>query len=356
MMAPIICERLGRVGCVLLNKSTGCDELPIEGLTALNHTLSVWAQDPSIELVLFENSPEVEGIFLDGDAPALIKASRSLDTQALEYVGGTYRLCQTIAHFPKPVLTVLGGRSRFFNTGVGLNSSVRIATEKTSFSFPETGFGFIPDGGASLYLSRLKGELGTWLAMTGAKLKGAEVMSAGLATHLYNSFELPALKQALSNEGLKALKSAERSTLDGLIKQDEIATLFSGDCANIIKKNLEKGSDWAKSQATKFSAKSPIAIKIALRQLRTAKYLTSVNEALRIDYRIASRLIFRQSFREGVRAQYLDRDFCPWWRPQVVNAVTFDMVAEFFSPLQDNELDLPSVNYVGRVSNLMVAA
>jgi len=46
----------------------------------------------------------------------------------------------------------------------------RVATEKTLFAMPETGIGLFPDVGASFFLSRLTGELGTYLGITGARL------------------------------------------------------------------------------------------------------------------------------------------------------------------------------------------
>lgn len=41
---------------------------------------------------------------------------------------------------------------------------------------PETKIGYCPDVGASFFLSRLDGELGTYLALTGHVLKGREVL------------------------------------------------------------------------------------------------------------------------------------------------------------------------------------
>jgi 3-hydroxyisobutyryl-CoA hydrolase len=62
--------------------------------------------------------------------------------------------------------------------GVGLaaHASFRIATENTIFSMPETKIGYFPDVGASYFLSRLDGELGTYLALTSDQLKGREVL------------------------------------------------------------------------------------------------------------------------------------------------------------------------------------
>lgn len=49
--------------------------------------------------------------------------------------------------------------------------SFRVATEKTVFAMPETGIGLFPDVGGSYFLPRLRGELGTFLAITGHRLK-----------------------------------------------------------------------------------------------------------------------------------------------------------------------------------------
>jgi 3-hydroxyisobutyryl-CoA hydrolase len=56
--------------------------------------------------------------------------------------------------------------------GLSIHAPFRVATEKTVFAMPETKIGFAPDVGASFFLSRLDGELGTYLAMTGNALEG----------------------------------------------------------------------------------------------------------------------------------------------------------------------------------------
>ena len=46
---------------------------------------------------------------------------------------------------------------------------------RTLFAMPECGIGLFPDVGASFFLPRLPGYLGTYLALTGARLKGEHI-------------------------------------------------------------------------------------------------------------------------------------------------------------------------------------
>ena len=69
------------------------------------------------------------------------------------------------------ILPLVGG-------GVGLAAPApfRIATEKTVFAMPESKIGYFPDVGASYYMPKLDGELGTYLALTSEQLRGRAVL------------------------------------------------------------------------------------------------------------------------------------------------------------------------------------
>src|SRR6202008_87186 len=86
--------------------------------------------------------------------------------------------------------------------GVGISCpcKYRIATERTLFAMPETSIGLFPDVGAGRYLSRLRGRIAQFLALTGARLDGAECVALGLATHYIHSERLREGKAA-PNEG-----------------------------------------------------------------------------------------------------------------------------------------------------------
>ena len=96
-----------------------------------------------------------------------------LPQQALRRSYGWHHECVFITphHTLAYVVRTVGG-------GVGLSAPApfRVATENTVFAMPETNIGYVPDVGASYYMSRLDGQLGTYLCLTGTTLRGRDVL------------------------------------------------------------------------------------------------------------------------------------------------------------------------------------
>lgn len=83
---------------------------------------------------------------------------------------------------------------------MSVHAPFQVATEKTMFAMPETAIGLIPDVGGSYFLPRLRGSLGMYLGLTGARLKGEDVYKAGIASHYVPSEHLVELEHDLSRE------------------------------------------------------------------------------------------------------------------------------------------------------------
>lgn len=88
------------------------------------------------------------------------------------------------AKINKPIIGVAHGHA--FNSGATLLQATGIPTSTldTSIAFNEVQFGFTPHGGASYYMSRLPGELGTYLALTGLPMTGIEARLLNLTDML----------------------------------------------------------------------------------------------------------------------------------------------------------------------------
>lgn len=336
-------QRQNRTGRITLHLKTTTRPIDIKLLQTLHGDLSRWASDESIDIVIIDRATTGRDFCASQGAKALSLAGRYIGDAATRYLETYLQVCHLIATYPKPVVSILDGATVAEGAGFALLSSHQVVTERARLWFPETSYGSIPSAGASHILSRLDGEIGTWLVLTGARLSGADICAAGLATHFCPSNDVSRLVSSIQDIGLAALNDCHTDHCFSFEQhRAEIDHAFSGKCANQIKFRLERGSPWAKSQATKFAARSPLSIKIALRLLRTSEYLDSTREALKLEYRALSRLVQSRNFREGVRAAFEDMDYWPVWKPNSVFNVTYDMVSEYFTPLRDGELDLTS--------------
>jgi len=72
-----------------------------------------------------------------------------------------------------------------------------VVTENAVFAMPETQIGFFSDVGGSYFLPRLPGKLGAYLALTGRRLTGLDIVKAGIATHFVSSASLGHLEDEL---------------------------------------------------------------------------------------------------------------------------------------------------------------
>ena len=223
--------------------------------------------------------------------------------------------------------------------GVSIHGSHRVATERLTFAMPETGIGLFPDVGGTYFLPRLPGELGMFMALTGARLKAPDALYAGIATHYVPSGRLTALEEALTStddveEALKGFSAEwDVSELEGL--QEQIDEHFSKESVEEILESLEKDtSEWAAKQRAIMATKSPTSQKIAFRQMRDGAK-ASFEECMRIEWRMVNRIYSGHDFYEGIRAVVIDKDNQPTWRPEALKDVQEEAVSAYFATLSD---------------------
>ncbi|MFN3212489.1 MAG: enoyl-CoA hydratase/isomerase family protein [Henriciella sp.] len=343
----VISEINGRAGIISLNQPTTLNALTRSMNEKITASLKSWLNDDRVELVILDHMPGSRGFCSGCDAPSLVAMGKSNIRKAQGFLADQQKLIHFIANYPKPCVAIIDGVTAGSGAGLSTLASHQVATENTLFALPETGMGWFPGCGATWFLPKLEGELGTWLALTGARLRGEDVVAVGLASHFCGAEEVATMKEGLCRRGVEALGYAKtRFEFSLQDKRSEMDEAFSGDSILDILRRLKSGSQWAKAQATKIEAKSPLSVRIALRLLRTGEYLGSLQDGLKIEYRIGSRLVHCRNFYEGVRATLIDKDHDPYWRPAGLRSMTFDMVAPYFRPLDKKELRLSAFNSV----------
>ena len=332
----------GEVGRITLNRPKALHALTTAMCTAMTEALLAWRYDPAVKLVLMDHSGE-RGFCAGGDIRMLAESGASDGKDARQFFFIEYRLNHLLFEYAKPVVVIMDGVTMGGGVGLAMPAGYRVATEQTTFAMPETGIGLFPDVGGGWFLPRMPSHIGTWLALTGGRIKAADCELVGVATDFVESDKIEALKAAIV---------ADPAAIDGVLTefegdagrpplaahQDEIDRVFGADTLEEILTRLKAaGTEWADEQLRVMGTKSPQTMKVALRQLRLGGKMESFAENMTMEYRIGARVVQRHDFIEGVRAVIVDKDNAPRWNPPSAEGVTEAMLDEIFAPLPSDQ-------------------
>jgi len=198
--ADVLFEMRGAVGLITLNRPSALNALTRDMCLRMSEQLRQWARDEKISLVVVRGAGD-RAFCAGGDIKALYESGKAGTRYVTDFYADEYRLNTLIKEYSKPYVALIDGITMGGGVGVSVHGSHRVAGDKTVFAMPETGIGLFPDVGGSYFLPRLPGALGMYLALTGARLKTADALYAGIATHYVPSVRHHALLDGLSNSG-----------------------------------------------------------------------------------------------------------------------------------------------------------
>ena len=331
------------VGHISLNRPKAIHALTTEMCVAIADALTGWSDSDGIAAVMIDHA-EGRGFCAGGDI-AMLRSSALNDEgkTGREFFHAEYRLNHQLFTYTKPVVAFMDGITMGGGVGISQPAAFRVATENTKFAMPETGIGLFPDVGGGWYLSRLPGRIGQFLALTGARLDGAECHAVGLATHYIASENLARVKAAIVDDpaNIQAILDEASDTPPEariLANRENIDRLFAGRTLEEILAALEANdSEWAAKELKTLRTKSPQSCKVALRQLADSLTLGSFADEMRMEYRIGSRVLVSHDFAEGVRAVIVDKTGDPQWNPATPQGVTDDQIEAIFAALPEGE-------------------
>ncbi|KAK6381301.1 uncharacterized protein PV06_07356 [Exophiala oligosperma] len=291
--------------------------------------------------------------------------------KSTDYFGLEYQLDHLIATYSKPYIAVMDGITMGGGVGLSVHAPFRIATEKTVFAMPETTIGFFPDVGGSFFLSRLDGEIGTYLALTSERLHGVQAFYAGIATHYLDSSLLPQLTTRLSelvfrdyaslSERLQLINSTIAEFTSSLPSSDLGKGSSHGDLSGKLREAIDRTfkhdtvegilsalgqesqsgdeyiSEWAKQTQKTIALRSPTSLRVTLRQLKEGRNW-NISETFIREHRMAARFMEHPDFVEGVSARLINKPPTkPVWKPASLAEVSKEDVDEFFTMSPDFE-------------------
>lgn len=354
MSEHLLTSQTELVGVVTLNRAQALNALSLEMIRGLSAALSAWSHDSHIQAVLIE-SVSPKAFCAGGDLrffyEIFCEAGMTNSPLLEAFFTEEYTLNHLIHHYPKPYIALLDGLVMGGGMGISQSSSplrLRIVTERTRMAMPEVNIGLFPDVGGSYFLSRMPGETGTWLALTGETIGAADALHTGLADIFVPSDTLPALRDMLQACDTDHIHSARHFCTPFAEKMDTnsgalarhrqlIDKHFSLNSAQDIMRSLAGDADpFARHTAELMRQRSPLLLCVTLEQLRRGRTMT-LAECLRMERAMMHHCFAHPDAMEGIRAAIIDKDNRPQWQPATIEEVSKDMVQRFFAPVWSDE-------------------
>jgi len=347
-------ETKGAAAIVTLNRVAVLNALSDEMRAQMPDHLDKWARDPEIYgLIIRSNSDRAFSV--GGDVRELYNHGRA--GTAMASLEQEYKLNWRLDRFTKPTISMINGMVMGSGVGISQYGTHRVAGENYSFAMPEVSIGFFPDVGAGWFLSHLDDEIGTYLGLTGRSISRADAYGLHLASHCISSTDFSEITHAVANADpidpvLDELHQ-DPGECEVLALRRIIRKCFSGQSVEKIIENIEKVDNehaiWRDETLEAIEKNSPTSMKVTLHLLREGRKL-DLRRALQLEYRLARRVLEDHDFYEGVRANLIDKDYKPCWRPDQLSLVSAEMIGLYFQPDDEAELELV-VPYGENISN-----
>jgi len=327
------------LGHVVLNRPKAFNALTHDMCVRLDRQMKAWEDNYELGVVAVTGAAG-RAFCAGGDVRALYEAGPASHLTR-DFFWDEYRMNRRMFRYRKPYIAFADGITMGGGVGISAPARIRVVSERTLFAMPETAIGLFPDVGASYHLSRCPGQTGVYLALTGARIKAADLLALGLYTHYVPSALLPELLSSIELEApAQILARLATSPEEGSVlapQREAIDRCFAGNTIEDIFARLRsEGGAWAETTLTTLSRMSPLSLRITLRELREGVGL-DFEECLRMEYRLVRRFMKASDFYEGVRAVLVDKDNAPKWEPATLAEATPAMVDAYFAPLRDEE-------------------
>ncbi len=337
-------EVIGKAGVVTLTRTKALNALTENMVHALAAALEAWEKDDAIRCVLVK--AEGRAFCAGGDIMNVYRAGKEGNV-LVGFFADEYRMNAQLARFPKPYVALIDGIVMGGGVGISVHGSHRVMTGNAIVAMPEVGIGFFPDVGGSHALSRLPGSFGMYMALTGNRVRQGDALAVGLATHAIDAESQQALIEALTTSGdvdevlrkfsVVAAPQTDAATFDAIARHFSRDTL--DEVLESLKKDAERGDDFAAATLSTMLSRSPTSLRVTWRQIREGAAL-SMDECMRMEFRVLNRMLTGKDFYEGIRAALIDKGSTPVWDPASLDEVGEADVDAYFAPLGAQELNL----------------
>lgn len=344
--ALVLTEVRNRVGHLTLNRVGAFNAINLEMVRSIQQQLDAWAADEQVVAVVLRANGD-KAFCAGGDIRELYANAKQGNSLNATFFSEEYALDQWIHAYPKPMIALMDGLVLGGGMGLVQGASFRIVTEKSRLGMPEVSIGFFPDVGGSYFLSRLSGEMGTYMGVTGNPVGAADALQLGLADWFLHQEQISELDRCLDNmqwghssqEAIRSLLNtlaskhasgaqltAVRSAIDQHFSHNSIAEII----ASLASESDASIQQWRDDILATLKTRSPLAMATTLEMLRRGKQL-SLADCFRLEYHLGSQWFSKGDFMEGVRALIIDKDKNPQWQPATIEALEQTKLDDLFA-------------------------
>jgi len=331
-------EHMGAAGVITMTRPQALNALNHRMVKAMSAALHHWERDANVALVVIKG--EGRAFSAGGDLMAIYNGR---ENPPIEFFADEYRLNLQIERFRKPYIALIDGIVMGGGVGVSFHGSHRVMTENAQFAMPEVGIGFFPDVGGSHLLPDLADNFGMYLGLTGTRVKWGDALWSGLATHPVKAENLGSLLEMLARNGESEgvlrnfFTMPPRETSRDV--WEKIDSWFGEKSLHGVIAALEKdaGDAQADSLLATMRTKSPTSLRVTFHEI-THGLSRSMEDCMRMEFRIVNRMLSGHDFYEGIRAAIVDKGSKPQWKPGSVHEVWDADVEAYFAPLPGGDL------------------
>ncbi|WP_091709268.1 enoyl-CoA hydratase/isomerase family protein [Microbacterium sp. cf046] len=336
----VLVRSAGGLGCLTLNRPRALNALDLGMIGLLADALDAWEHDTDIDIVLLDGTGD-RGFCAGGDVRGLYEQITGGDPDgAGAFFRNEYALNARIAEYPKPIVVLADGITMGGGIGLAGHAAIRVVTERSKLAMPETRIGFTPDVGGTWLLAHAPGRLGEYLALTGTVMDASDAIYAGLADHFVPSANLDGLRDALETRAdptspTELVLLFDETPVPSALIADRIwiDDAFAADTvAEIVDRLRARPEAAAAAAADLLGELSPTGLAVTLEAVRRARELPDLRAALAQEYGLVLWFAATQpDLVEGIRAQVVEKDRSPRWRPASIAELTPDAAASAFA-------------------------
>lgn len=220
---------------VVLNNEKALNSLDLDMINSLGAHVDQWNHNPQIKVVLMRGAGK-KAFCAGGDVKTLYLAKANNQTEGNKhpqvmdtFFRNEYTVDYKIAKMRPLQVAIWDGIVMGGGVGISIHAPFKIATENSMFAMPEAKIGFFTDVSGGYLLSKLHNNIGLYLGLTSQRVKGKDLVRAGLANYFVPSEKIAELESLLYDNPSGDILT--RPGLDGVLRS--LGEKVEGDLPNI---------------------------------------------------------------------------------------------------------------------------